>query len=135
MISFQLLWSSNHLNLLRHCWKPFPALTRSKAAQDFTKRHFLETKLLKILLLKHPESKIKFISRHMSYRECQPHTAGQGVFPSSLPPLPGKVIDLDFIRLLLSYDSTNKALKQNHCFQMIYLRKAYLRNKIIQWFV
>lgn len=44
----------------------------------------------------------------MSYRQYQPHTAGQGVFSSSLPPLPGKVIDLDFTRLLLSYDSTNK---------------------------
>lgn len=44
----------------------------------------------------------------MSHRECQPHTVGQGVFFSSLPPLPGKVIDLDFIKLLLSYDRTNK---------------------------
>lgn len=45
----------------------------------------------------------------MSYRECQLHTVGQGVLSSSLPSLPGKVIDLDFIRLLLSYDSTNKS--------------------------
>lgn len=108
MISFQLLWSSNHFNLLRLCWKLFPALTRSKAAQDFIKRRFCESKLLQTLLFKHPESKIKFISRHVSYRECQLHIVGQGVLSSSLPPLPGKVIDLDFIRLLLSYDSTNK---------------------------